>query len=99
MPPKIPHICYERYILNVDALDTKAIVLGLELNEWPTTRDREPEIPVSVNFYFPSLKGYDLKNKHESHMSGDLVVPWAKILISQSLESGNADASYVESVK
>ena len=27
--PKVPHICYERYILNVDALDTKAIVLGL----------------------------------------------------------------------
>lgn len=32
-------------------------------------------------------------------MPGDLVVPWAKILIAQYFESGNADASYVESVK
>ena len=47
------------------------------------------------------MKVFDIINKprHGFHMPGDLVVPWAKILIARSLESGNADASYVESVK
>ena len=97
--PRHFNICYEKYILNVDARDTKAIVLGFQLSQSDGLRDSE--IPVNINFYLPSIKIFDIVNqpRHGFHMPGDLVVPWAKILIAQYFESGNADASYVESVK
>lgn len=93
-------VSYEKYILNVDARDTKAIVVAFELSD-EVEEHREgkeiQEIPVSINFYFPSIKVFDIVNqpRHGAHTPGDLVVPWAKIMISQNLESGNADASYV----
>ena len=55
---------------------------------------------MGLSIYFPFIKKFDLvHDNHTQHPPGDVVVPWCKALVGYHVDNGNADASYMESVK
>jgi hypothetical protein len=55
-------IFYSKYIINLDARESKAKMLRLEV-----TGEKGVEQSVNINFYLPMIKNYDLSNRRHNN--------------------------------
>lgn len=96
---RISQINYNKYTLNVDARETNAIVLALDVES-----NEEKVVKVGLSIYLPEIKAFELIRKQQqsntltSGTQRKSVVPWCKLLIAKTHDS-HLEASYMESVK
>ena len=81
-----PIIHYEKFSINMDARDTKAIVLAIEVE---VESKEMKDVLVGISIYFPFIKKFDLVHDNHGGQPSDVVVPWCKAMFGYHVENNH----------